>query len=164
MTKLAVGDTAPAFTLPDATGTDISLADYAGQRVVVYFYPAALTPGCTKEAVDFSDSAEAFSAKGLTVIGISPDPVPKVARFTAEAELSGLVLLSDTEKSTLEAYGAFGDKMLHGKTVQGVIRSTFVIAVDDAGAGTVELAQYNVRATGHVARLRRELGLDAILG
>ncbi|MGN8245855.1 thioredoxin-dependent thiol peroxidase [Cellulomonas soli] len=154
MPRLAVGDTAPDFTLPTADGGTVRLHDLRGRRVIVYFYPAASTPGCTKEACDFRDSLASLQSAGYAVVGISPDPVPALAAF-AEAEALTFPLASDLERSTLEAWGAWGEKTLYGKTVTGVIRSTVV--VDEAGV--VTHAQYNVRATGHVARLRRELGL-----
>jgi peroxiredoxin Q/BCP len=154
MTRLAPGDTAPDFTLPDADGKDVSLHDFRGHRVVVYFYPAAMTPGCTTEACDFRDSLSSLQAAGVDVVGISPDKPGKLAKFR---ERDGLTfpLLSDTSRSTLEAYGAYGEKTMYGKKVTGVIRSTFVVDPD----GKLEQAQYNVRATGHVAKLRRDLGL-----
>lgn len=151
-TRLAEGDPAPTFTLPDQDGTPVSLGDFAGQNVIVYFYPAAMTAGCTKEACDFRDSLAQLNGAGLTVIGISPDPVAKLARFRDEQELT-FPLLSDVDRVVLDEYGAYGEKKLYGKTVVGVIRSTFVIGAD----GRVEVAQYNVKATGHVAKLRREL-------
>ena len=155
MAKLQVGDPAPTFTLPDADGRPVSLADFAGRRVIVYFYPAAMTPGCTTQAVDFSAALADIAAAGYDVVGISPDTVAKLAKFR---ETQGLAfpLLADPDKQVLTAYGAFGRKMLYGKEVEGVLRSTFVI--DEAEK--VELAQYNVKATGHVAKLRRDLGLD----
>ncbi len=158
MAKLEVGATAPEFTLPDADGKQVSLSDYAGQRVVVYFYPAALTPGCTTQAVDFTAAADEFGTAGLTVLGISPDAPEKLARFREKYGLS-VRLLSDANKAVMNAYGAYGLKKLYGKEVEGVIRSTFVVNVDAAGAGTIELAQYAVKATGHVAKLRRDLGI-----
>lgn len=154
-TRLATGDTAPEFTLTDSTGTEVSLSDYRGSRVVVYFYPAAMTPGCTTQACDFRDSLSALSAAGITVLGISPDTPEKLATF-AEQEGLTFPLLSDPDKTTLVAYGAYGEKKNYGRTVEGVIRSTVVVDAE----GTVELAQYNVKATGHVARLRKELGID----
>ncbi len=154
-TRLAVGDVAPEFTLPTAGGGTVSLADLRGQRVVVYFYPAAGTPGCTKQACDFRDSLASLKSARLSVIGVSPDALPKLERF-AEAEQLNFPLASDPERTVLTAYGAWGEKKLYGKTVTGVIRSTVVVADD----GTVELAQYNVKATGHVAKLRRDLGID----
>lgn len=158
MARLQVGDPAPAFTLPDADGNEVSLSDYAGRRVIVYFYPAALTPGCTTQAVDFTASAEEIAAAGFDVVGISPDAVSKLAGFRQQEALT-VTLLSDPDTSVLKAYGAWGTKVLYGKEITGVIRSTFVVEVDDAGAGTISVAQYNVKATGHVAKLRRELGI-----
>lgn len=157
-TRLSEGDPAPAFTLPDADGQEVSLADFAGQRVIVYFYPAALTPGCTTQAVDFTAAMADLSAAGVHVLGISPDEQSRLATFR-ESSSVGFPLLSDPERSTLSAYGAYGEKLLYGKLVEGVLRSTFVVDVDGKGAGTVAVAQYNVRAAGHVAKLRRELGL-----
>lgn len=146
---------APPFTLPDADGNPVSLSDFAGRRVIVYVYPAAMTPGCTKQACDFRDSLQSLAAAGYAVLGLSPDPPQKLARFR-ERDALNFPLLSDPGKQTLEAYGAYGEKKLYGKVVTGVIRSTFVID----GDGRVALAQYNVKATGHVAKLRRDLGLD----
>ncbi|WP_432558413.1 thioredoxin-dependent thiol peroxidase [Granulicoccus sp. GXG6511] len=157
-TRLAAGDPAPAFSLPDAEGKTVSLSDFAGLRVVVYFYPAAMTPGCTTQAVDFTAADAEFTGAGVEVLGISPDAEAKLARFVAKESIS-FPLLSDADRSVMKAYGAFGLKKLYGKEVEGVIRSTFVIDVDESGAGTVAIAQYNVKATGHVARLRRELGI-----
>lgn len=130
----------------------MSLSDYRGQRVVLYFYPAAMTPGCTKQACDFRDNLADFADAGLTVLGISPDKPAKLAKFQERDSIT-FPLLSDPDKQVLTEYGAFGEKMMYGKTVTGVIRSTFVIGAD----GTIEVAQYNVRATGHVAKLRRDL-------
>ncbi|MFW6598610.1 peroxiredoxin [Propionibacteriaceae bacterium Y2011] len=158
-TRLKVGDTAPDFTLSDDRGDDTSLADHAGKRVIVYFYPAAMTPGCTTQAIDFTASLSAFSEAGLAVLGISPDSPEKLAAFRDKEQIA-FPLLSDPERVALTAYGAFGEKMLYGKLIEGVIRSTFVIDVDEAGKGTIAGAQYNVRAKGHVERLRRQLGLD----
>jgi peroxiredoxin Q/BCP len=152
--RLAPGDPAPEFTLPDADGRPVSLADHRGRRVIVYCYPAALTPGCTTQAVDFTAAAGELAEAGLDIIGISPDPPGKLQRFR-EQEGLGITLVSDTGKEVLAAYGAFGTKKLYGKEVQGVIRSTFVIDAE----GRVERAAYNVKATGHVAKLRRDLGL-----
>jgi peroxiredoxin Q/BCP len=152
--RLQPGDHAPDFTLSDDSGSPVSLADFRGRRVVLYAYPAAMTPGCTTQACDFRDSLDSLHAAGLEVLGLSPDPVDKLAKFRARDHLT-FPLLSDPDRSVLTAYGAYGEKKLYGKTVTGVIRSTFVIAAD----GTVELAQYNVKATGHVAKLRRDLGL-----
>jgi thioredoxin-dependent peroxiredoxin len=154
--RLSPGDEAPDFTLPTDTGGSVHLADLRGKKVVLYAYPAAMTPGCTKQACDFTDSLASLKGAGYEVLGISPDKPEKLAKFRERDHLS-LTLLSDPAKETLGAYGAFGEKKLYGKTVQGVIRSTFV--VDEQGK--VDLAQYNVKATGHVAKLRRDLGLDA---
>ncbi|HYN74730.1 MAG TPA: thioredoxin-dependent thiol peroxidase [Candidatus Limnocylindria bacterium] len=145
---LAPGDPAPSFTLPVAGGGAVSLADFAAQRVVVYFYPAAMTPGCTKQACDFRDSLASLAAAGIAVVGISPDPPERLAAFR-DAEALTFPLASDPSREVLTAYGAYGEKQLYGKTVTGVIRSTFVVGAD----GRIELAQYNVKATGHVARL-----------
>jgi peroxiredoxin Q/BCP len=155
MPRLAAGDTAPDFTLPTDDGGSVTLSDLRGQHVVVYFYPAAGTPGCTKQACDFRDSLASLQAHGYRVVGVSPDAVPALARF-AEAEDLTFPLASDPDKAVLEAWGAWGEKSLYGKTVTGVIRSTVVVDPE----GTVELAQYNVKATGHVAKLRRDLGID----
>ena len=155
MTRLARGDAAPLFDLPDADGKDVALKDLRGQKVVVYFYPAAMTPGCTTEACDFRDSLNSLKSAGYAVVGISPDRPEKLAKFR-ERDAVNFPLLSDPSKATLEAYGAWGEKTMYGKKVTGVIRSTFV--VDEAGK--IELAQYNVKATGHVAKLRRDLGID----
>ena len=152
--RLSAGDPAPAFTLPDADGTPVSLADHLGRRVIVYCYPAAMTPGCTTQAVDFTASAGDLAEAGLDIIGISPDPVEKLQRFREKEQL-GITLVSDVDKSVLTAYGAFGPKKLYGKEVIGVIRSTFVVDAE----GRIEKAAYNVKATGHVAKLRRDLGL-----
>ena len=150
--QLKAGDPAPEFTLPDADGKPVSLTDFRGRRVIVYFYPAAMTAGCTKQACDFRDSLSQLDGAGVTVVGISPDPVTKLARFRNEQHLT-FPLLSDIDRVVLDEYGAYGEKKLYGKTVVGVIRSTFVIGAD----GRVEVAQYNVKATGHVAKLRKEL-------
>jgi peroxiredoxin Q/BCP len=155
MPRLSPGDQAPDFTLPDADGTDVSLRDLRGQKVVVYFYPAAMTPGCTTQACDFRDNLNSLKSAGYTVVGISPDKPAKLAKFR-DRDSVNFPLLSDPDKRTLEAYGAWGEKKMYGKTVTGVLRSTFVL--DEKGR--VELAQYNVKATGHVAKLRRELGID----
>jgi len=158
MTTLAAGDPAPDFSLPDADGQTVSLADFAGGRVIVYFYPAAMTPGCTIQAIDFTAAFADLSAAGYRVVGISPDAPAKLAKFR-ERDHIAFPLLSDADRATLNAYGAFGTKVMYGKSVEGVIRSTFVVDVDDAGRGTIALAQYNVRASGHVERLRAELGV-----
>jgi thioredoxin-dependent peroxiredoxin len=155
MDRLSPGDPAPEFTLPSDTGDEVSLADLRGKKVIVYFYPAAMTPGCTKQACDFTDSLDSLRGAGYEVLGISPDAPTKLAKFREKDGLT-IRLLSDADKSVMTAYGAFGEKKLYGKVVNGVIRSTFV--VDEAGR--IEIAQYNVKATGHVAKLRRDLGLD----
>ena len=152
--RLKPGDTAPAFSLPDADGNEVSLASHKGRKVIVYFYPAALTPGCTKQACDFTDNLEALASAGYDVIGVSPDKPEKLAKFREKEDLK-VTLVGDPSKETLAAYGAFGEKKLYGKVVEGVIRSTVVVGED----GVVEVAQYNVKATGHVAKLRRELGV-----
>ena len=156
--RLEAGDPAPALDLPDDTGTVHTWAEHAGQRVVLYVYPAAMTPGCTTQACDFRDSLDSLSAAGITVLGLSPDKPEKLAKFR---ERDGITfpLLSDPEKSVLTAYGAFGEKKLYGKTVVGVIRSTFVVDVDAKGNAVIERAMYAVKATGHVSKLRRELGV-----
>ncbi|HEY5990123.1 MAG TPA: thioredoxin-dependent thiol peroxidase [Streptosporangiaceae bacterium] len=152
--KLAPGDEAPDFTLPDADGKQVTLSSLRGQRVIVYFYPAAMTPGCTKEACDFRDSIGALAAAGVTVLGLSPDEPARLAKFRDRDSLN-FPLLSDPDYQAHKAYGAYGEKTLYGKTTVGVIRSTFVVGAD----GKVERAYYNVKATGHVERLRKELGL-----
>lgn len=152
--RLSPGDTAPDFTLPTDDGGQVSLSDLRGRKVIVYFYPAAMTPGCTKQACDFSDSLDSLKAAGFEVVGVSPDEPAKLATFRERDGLT-ITLASDADKQVMTSYGAFGEKKLYGKVVQGVIRSTVVVAED----GTVELAQYNVKATGHVAKLRRDLGL-----
>ena len=157
-TRLSAGDTAPAFTLLDADGQDVALSDFAGQRVIVYFYPAAMTPGCTTQAVDFTAAVDDFTGSGYQVVGISPDTPEKLGKFRDQEKL-GITLLADPERTALDAYGAYGTKMLYGKQIEGVIRATFVIDVAADGAGTITVAQYNVKATGHVAKLRRELGI-----
>jgi peroxiredoxin Q/BCP len=150
--RLAVGDTAPDFTLPTADGGSVTLSDLRGRRVIVYFYPAAMTPGCTTQACDFRDSLASLQGAGFAVVGISPDSVDKLARFVEQEQLT-FPLASDPEHAVLEAWGAWGEKKNYGKTVTGVIRSTVVVDPE----GRVELAQYNVKATGHVAKLRRDL-------
>lgn len=155
-TRLQPGDPAPEFTLPDDRGNDVSLSDFRGSHVIVYFYPAAMTPGCTKQACDFSDSLDRLTQEGYTVLGISPDKPEKLAKFRDRDNLT-ITLLSDPDRDVLRAWGAFGPKKMYGKMVEGVIRSTFV--VDESGK--ITLAQYNVKATGHVAKLRRDLKLDA---
>jgi thioredoxin-dependent peroxiredoxin len=155
MTRLSAGDPAPDFTLPSDDGSTVTLSDLRGRSVIVYFYPAAMTPGCTKQACDFTDSLSSLHDSGYEVLGISPDAPDKLARFRTRDSLR-ITLLSDAERSVMKRYGAFGEKMLYGKTVEGVLRSTFVV---DA-VGVIALAQYNVKATGHVAKLRRDLGLS----
>ncbi len=155
MTALSPGDAAPEFTLPDSDGTDVSLSRLRGRKVVLYFYPEASSPGCTKQACDFRDNIASLRAAGHEVLGVSPDSQARQKAF-ADAEQLPFPLLCDPSRQVLEAYGAYGEKTLYGKTVTGVIRSTFVL--DEQGV--VEKAMYNVKATGHVARLRRDLGLD----
>ncbi|MEV5435894.1 thioredoxin-dependent thiol peroxidase [Streptomyces sp. NPDC052682] len=152
--RLQPGDVAPAFTLPDADGTEVSLTDHKGRKVIVYFYPAALTPGCTKQACDFTDNLDLLAGAGYDVIGISPDKPEKLAKFRDKESLR-VTLLADPDKEVLKAYGAYGEKKLYGKTTVGVIRSTVVVDED----GKVERALYNVKATGHVAKIIRDLGL-----
>ena len=154
-TRLQPGDTAPDFTLTNDAGDEVTLSDLKDRKVIVYFYPAAMTPGCTKQACDFSDSIDRLQAEGYTVLGISPDKPEKLAKFRERDGLT-ITLLSDPSKEVLQEWGAFGEKKLYGKVVEGVIRSTFV--VED---GTITLAQYNVKATGHVAKLRKDLKLEA---
>lgn len=159
MPALTEGQHAPDFTLPAPDGSMVSLKELregAQAGVVVYFYPKASTPGCTKEACDFRDSLAAWKQAGYAVVGISPDPVAAIARFAEKNELP-FPLLSDEDHSVMEAWGAWGEKKNYGRTVVGVIRSTVVVNAE----GAVKLAQYNVKATGHVGRLRRDLGLDA---
>lgn len=151
--RLAPGDPAPDFTLPDADGVELSLSSLRGQRVIIYFYPAAMTPGCTKQACDFRDSKEEWAGAGFAVLGISPDSPAKLATFRDRDGLT-FPLLSNPDLTVLKAYGAYGEKMLYGKKSVGVIRSTFVIDAD----GKIERAYYAVKATGHVARLRKDLG------
>ena len=153
-TRLEPGDRAPDFTLTSDTGEEVTLSALQGKKVIVYFYPAAMTPGCTKQACDFTDSLDSLRASGYEVLGISPDKPEKLAKFRERDALT-ITLLSDADKSVMQAWGAYGEKKLYGKVVEGVIRSTLVIDED----GKVELAQYNVKATGHVAKLRKDLGL-----
>jgi len=153
--RLAVGDTAPDLDLPSATGDRVSLADLRGRSVVVYFYPAAATPGCTTEACDFRDSLASLTSAGYSVVGVSPDPLDKLAKFAQDEALT-FPLLSDPDHEVLEAWGAWGERTNYGRTYTGVVRSTVVVDPE----GKVALAQYNVRATGHVAKLRRDLGID----
>ena len=154
--RLSPGDVAPDFALPTDDGATVKLSDLRGRKVIVYFYPAAMTPGCTKQACDFTDSLDSLQGAGYQVLGISPDKPEKLAKFRERDHLA-ITLLSDQEKKTLLAYGAFGEKKLYGRVVEGVIRSTFVVDEE----GRIRIAQYNVKATGHVAKLRRELGLDS---
>jgi peroxiredoxin Q/BCP len=156
MTKLTAGDPAPDFTLPDPDGTEVTLSSLRGRKVVLYFYPAASTPGCTTQACDFRDNIASLKGAGYEVLGISPDSAEKQRKFRDEEHVP-YPLLCDPAREVLEAYGAWGEKKLYGKTVIGVIRSTFVI--DEQG--TIERAMYGVKATGHVAKLRRDLGIDA---
>ncbi|HET9858518.1 MAG TPA: thioredoxin-dependent thiol peroxidase [Nocardioidaceae bacterium] len=152
--RLSPGDAAPDFTLSADDGSTVSLSELRGRKVIVYFYPAAMTPGCTKQACEFTDSLASLQAAGYEVLGISPDKPEKLAKFRERDALT-ITLLSDPDKSVMQAYGTFGEKKMYGKVVQGVIRSTFVVDEN----GKVEVAQYNVKATGHVAKLQRDLGL-----
>lgn len=152
--RLSPGDVAPDFTLADDQGGQVTLSGLRGRKVIVYFYPAAMTPGCTTQANDFSDALEDLQAAGYEVLGISPDQPDRLAAFRQQEGI-GITLLSDPERVAMAAYSAYGDKMLYGKSMRGVIRSTFVIDEE----GRVEVARYNVKATGHVAKLRRDLGL-----
>ena len=152
--KLVAGDAAPDFTLPDDAGGQVSLSSLRGQRVIIYFYPAAMTPGCTKQACDFRDSRADLAGSGFTVLGISPDSPIRLAKFREKEGLT-FPLLSDPGREVLQAYRAYGEKMMYGKTTVGVIRSTFVIDAE----GKIEHAYYGVKATGHVARLRKDLGV-----
>ena len=152
--RLSAGDPAPGFTLPDADGKPVTLADYRGRRVVVYFYPAAGTPGCTKEACDFRDNLAELNGAGIEVLGISPDSPADLAAFR-DAQRLTFPLLSDGDRSVMTAWGAWGEKSLYGKKVTGVLRSTFVVDED----GKIAEALYNVKATGHVASLRRKLAV-----
>ena len=155
--RLEVGDTAPPFTLPDADGTERSLAELLAERprLLVYAYPAAMTPGCTTETVEFQAAAPALAGAGISVVGISPDPPEKLARFRDRHGIT-FPLLSDPDRTVLSDWGAYGEKKNYGKTVMGVIRSTFVVDAD----GTLSLARYNVRAKGHVAMVCGLLGVE----
>ncbi|HEX5521889.1 MAG TPA: thioredoxin-dependent thiol peroxidase [Pedococcus sp.] len=153
--RLAPGDTAPDFTLPDDEGGEVTLSGLRGRKVIVYFYPAAMTPGCTAQACDFTESLDSLRGHGYEVLGISPDKPEKLAKFREHDALT-ITLLSDADKAVMKKWGAFGEKKLYGKTVEGVIRSTVVVDED----GTVSHAWYNVKASGHVAKLRRDIGLD----
>jgi peroxiredoxin Q/BCP len=152
--RLEPGDEAPDFTLTDADGKQVTLSSLRGQQVIVYFYPAAMTPGCTKQACDFRDSIQSLAASGVTVLGISPDAPAKLAKFRERDSLN-FPLLSDPGRAVLQAYGAYGEKTLYGKTTVGVIRSTFLVDEN----GKIARAYYNVKATGHVERLRKDLGI-----
>jgi thioredoxin-dependent peroxiredoxin len=153
-TRLEPGDRAPDFTLTNDAGEQVTLSELRGRNVIVYFYPAAMTPGCTKQACDFTDSLDSLRGAGYEVLGISPDKPEKLAKFRKRDSLS-ITLLSDPDKSVMQEWAAYGEKKLYGKVVEGVIRSTFVVDAD----GKIAVAQYNVKATGHVAKLRRDLGL-----
>jgi peroxiredoxin Q/BCP len=155
MPRLETGQTAPAFTLTDHTGRSVSLTDFAGRNLIIFFYPAAMTPGCTTEACDFRDSLVRLQRAGYHVVGISPDKPEKLAKFVEKESLT-YPLLSDSDRAVMNAYGAYGEKTLYGKKVTGVIRSTIVVGPD----GTVTLPKYNVKATGHVAALSKVLDLD----
>lgn len=150
--KLSEGDPAPDFRLPDSAGNEVSLSDFRGRQVVVYFYPAAGTPGCTKQACDFRDNLAELNDAGFDVVGISPDKPAKLAKFVADEGLT-FPLLSDESREVLTAWGAYGEKVNYGRTYTGVIRSTFIVDPD----GKIAKAMYNVRATGHVAKLRKDL-------
>ena len=152
--RLSPGDVAPDFSLPTDDGSTVKLSDLRGRKVIVYFYPAAMTPGCTKQACDFTDSLDSLEAAGYDVLGISPDKPEKLAKFRERDSLT-ITLLADQDRSVMTQWGTFGEKKMYGKVVQGVIRSTFVVDEE----GKVEVAQYNVKATGHVAKLRKDLGL-----
>jgi peroxiredoxin Q/BCP len=154
--RLTPGETAPAFTLKDQDGNDVALESFRGSNTIVYFYPAASTPACAKQACDFRDSLASLQAAGYQVLGISPDPVPALAKFAAEESLT-FPLLSDEDHAVADAYAAWGEKKNYGRTYQGLIRSTVVVDPE----GKVAVAQYNIRATGHVAKLRRDLKLDS---
>lgn len=154
--RLTAHDPAPSFTLEDAEGNSVSLSDFSGQRVILYFYPKANTPGCTTQACDFRDHLASLQSHGYQVVGISPDSTDKLRQFITGQDLT-YTLLSDPDHAVAEAYGAWGEKKNYGKTYEGLIRSTFVIDEE----GRIELAQYNVRAKGHVAKLRRDLGIDS---
>ena len=152
--RLDAGTPAPAFTLPDQDGATVSLSDFAGQKVILYFYPEAMTEGCTKQACDFRDNLNSLKSAGFTVVGISRDDPAKLAKFR-ERDGVNFELLSDPDRAVHEAYGTWGEKSMYGKTVTGVLRSTFVLDEN----GVITLALYNVKATGHVASLRKKLGL-----
>lgn len=155
MSRLEPGQDAPAWTLPDAEGNEVSLSDFAGRKLIIYVYPAAMTPGCTTQACDFRDNEAVFAREGYAVVGVSPDSPAKLAKFVEKESLT-FPLLSDESKEMLEAYGAYGEKKNYGRTVVGVIRSTFLVDEE----GKIELARYNVKATGHVAMLAKQLGVE----
>lgn len=155
MPRLTAGQPAPPWTLPDSEGNPVSLSDFSGGKLIIYFYPAASTPGCTKQACDFRDNLAVLQREGYAVVGISPDPVAKLANFV-DAESLTFPVLSDEDRKVLTDYGAWGEKKLYGKTVTGVIRSTVVVDEN----GLIELAKYNVKATGHVASLAKALKVD----
>jgi len=157
-TRLTAGDAAPAFTLPDQDGNSVSLSDFAGQKVILYFYPEAMTPGCTTQACDFRDNLNSLKSSGYAVLGISRDAPAKLKKFATEDSLN-FPLLSDPDLTAHNAYATWGEKNLYGKIVTGVLRSTFVIDEN----GTVTLPLYSVKATGHVASLRKKLGLDSLV-
>ncbi|MFG3017088.1 thioredoxin-dependent thiol peroxidase [Streptomyces sp. NPDC048254] len=152
--RLQPGDVAPDFTLPDADGNEVSLSAHKGRKVIVYFYPAALTPGCTKQACDFTDNLDLLAGAGYDVIGVSPDQPEKLGKFRDKENLK-VTLVADPDKKVLDTYGAYGEKMNYGKTYMGVIRSTIIVDEE----GKVERALYNVRATGHVAKIIKDLGI-----
>lgn len=156
--RLSPGSTAPAFSLPNSDGDQVSLTDFPDSTVILYFYPAAMTPGCTTQAVNFTAALPELTGAGYYVLGVSPDPVERLAKFKTSSSVV-FPLLCDEDKTVLNEYAAYGTKKMYGKEIIGVIRSTFVIDVDSAGVGTIRVAQYNVKATGHVAKLRRELGI-----
>ncbi|GIH27266.1 peroxiredoxin [Acrocarpospora phusangensis] len=153
--KLEPGDVAPDFILPDANGEHVTLKAFRGKRVILYFYPAAMTPGCTKQACDFRDNLNALTGHGLAVLGVSKDKPAKLAQFVERDSLT-FPLLSDPDLEVHKAYGAYGEKQNYGRTITGVLRSTFVIDAE----GKIEKSLYNVKATGHVARLLKELGIS----
>ncbi|GAP54681.1 putative peroxiredoxin Rv2521/MT2597 [Arthrobacter sp. Hiyo6] len=153
-TKLQPGTQAPDFSLPDAEGKQVSLADYRGKNVIVYFYPKAATPGCTTEACDFRDSLESFHGSGYKVLGVSPDGPEALAHFTGDFALT-FPLLADEDHAVALAYGAWGEKLVNGEVTEGIVRSTVVLDPE----GKVKLAQYQVTAQGHVAALKEALGV-----
>lgn len=160
MTQLNPGDVAPGFELYNADGNLVRLSDHAGQRVIVYFFPRAMTPGCTTQAVDFTESHDVFTQGGYDIIGISPDDPIRLATFRGKWNLT-ITMCADPEHEVMQAYGAWGTRKLYGKVLEGVLRSTFIINVDEDGVGVIEKAMYNVRASGHVDKLIRELDLVA---